>query len=77
MIYSDFMELQKRDATLCEEMGFKELKREDLTRKEKALVTLIKKDSFYKNLNFKIAYISQKGKMYKVLVDNQNNYYEI
>ena len=77
MIYADFMELQKKDATLCGEVGFKEIKREDITKKEKSLIALIKKDSFYKSLNFKIAYITKKDKIYKVLVDNQNNYYEI
>lgn len=78
MIYSDFMELQNKESNLSEIIGFKKIREEKLNLFEKELVESIKKqDSFYKSLTFKAIIFSRKNIEYRLLVDNNKNYYEI
>ncbi len=85
MIYSDFMELQNKESNLFETMGFKKIREEKLNIREeklnlheKELIESIKKqDPFYKSLTFKAIIVSRKNIEYRLLADNNKNYYEI
>lgn len=78
MIYSDFMELQNKESNLFEIIGFKKIREEKLNLFEKELVESIKKqDSFYKSFKFKVVIVLRKNIEYRLLVDNNKNYYEI
>ena len=78
MIYSDFMELQNKESNLSEIIGFKKIREEKLNLFEKELVESIKKqDSFYKSFKFKVVIVLRKNIEYRLLVDNNKNYYEI
>ena len=78
MIYSDFMELQNKESNLFETMGFKKIREEKLNLHEKELIESIKKQNpFYKSLTFKAIIVSRKNIEYRLLADNNKNYYEI